>query len=256
MNLSDCFGIGAGHKCMISFAGGGGKTSTMFRLAGESKTRDRKVLVTTTTAIYYPESSQYDFIFLAEEPEALIKQTAHTEKGSITVAGSRILEDGKIKGIDPAWADRLFDEGVFDVILVEADGSRQKPIKAPDAHEPVIPMRTSVLAGIIGIDCYGKEIGPSAVHRPHILAGITRRQIGDVIDAGVIVELVLSPGGLFKNCPDHSEKLLFINKVRNGEEMKTAEKIGLSVLKSGCGVEKVVIGSVLGICPVQLVMKG
>lgn len=48
---------------IISLVGGGGKTTTLYMLANELKNKNKKVLVTTTTAIYSPERG-YDYYFL------------------------------------------------------------------------------------------------------------------------------------------------------------------------------------------------
>ncbi|MCL5046062.1 MAG: putative selenium-dependent hydroxylase accessory protein YqeC, partial [Actinobacteria bacterium] len=47
---------------VISFAGAGGKTSAMFRLARELAGQGHAVVATTTTAIFAPEPGQADAV--------------------------------------------------------------------------------------------------------------------------------------------------------------------------------------------------
>ena len=48
-------------------------------------------------------------------------------------------EDGKAFGIDPTFVSELIALQDVDAVLVEADGSRMRPFKAPAEHEPVVP---------------------------------------------------------------------------------------------------------------------
>lgn len=244
----EIFGIEKGVKAKISFCGGGGKTSTLFALAKELKSRNLKVLVTTTTSIFYPHED-YDDIFLLDEFLKLRIDKWQPEAGSVTVLGTYVNDEDKLKGISKEYADELYRNNIFDAILVEADGSKRKPIKAPDAHEPVIPECSTAVVGVIGFDCYGKPIGPEWVHRPHLLAGIAGRIEGDVIDSEVIQKLVLSSEGLFKSCPAHAQKIVFINKVETLEQRNLAEGLGNSILKRSPDIKRVVIGSIQGEFP-------
>ena len=60
MNISRAMGLQ--EREIISLVGGGGKTTLMFRLAGELALQ-RKVVVTTTTKIYRP--SRTNFVIVA-----------------------------------------------------------------------------------------------------------------------------------------------------------------------------------------------
>ena len=60
--LYKSFDINLTKKEIISFVGGGGKTTTMFSLAEELKAMGKKVLVTTTTKIFVPNEDQFDKI--------------------------------------------------------------------------------------------------------------------------------------------------------------------------------------------------
>ncbi|MBW7883801.1 MAG: putative selenium-dependent hydroxylase accessory protein YqeC [Caldilineaceae bacterium] len=72
-------------------------------------------------------------------------------------------------GVEAAVVDALYaaaaDLGIA-AITVEADGSKMRPVKAPAAHEPVLPATTSVLVPAMGIDALGAPIDAVHVHRP------------------------------------------------------------------------------------------
>jgi probable selenium-dependent hydroxylase accessory protein YqeC len=255
MKVIEAFDFKVQNKLMISIVGGGGKTSIMFRLAQELKSIGSRVLVTTTTHIYFPDKSLYDQFHWWDEVENAGINKSDLGQAGVTVIGGRMTDDLKLKGINKEYVDMLFEKKLFDVILVEADGAKGKPLKAPAEHEPVIPGNTTVLIGVIGIDCYKKKIDTLTVHRPEILSEITGSTIGDIIDDKVIEKLVLSEKGLFKNCPKEAEKVLFINKVREKETILTAQRIGSSVMNNSRDIEKVIIGSIIDKEPVQFILE-
>ncbi|MBF0442787.1 MAG: putative selenium-dependent hydroxylase accessory protein YqeC [Oligoflexales bacterium] len=240
---------------MIAFVGGGGKTSSMFRMARELKELSMRVLVTTTTAIMAPPKSFCDRMFLLDTAKPDEIKDMDIDGGSITVLGDHIGPDGKMKGLDCGILSEIFLSPVFDMILVEADGSKGRPIKAPDLHEPVIPLESSLVIGIIGFDSYGMKIDDEWVHRPHLLARICGRREGDVIDDDVITGLVLSREGLFKGAPERAGKIFFLNKVEAGRGQSSAERIGRRIINQGEGIDTIMIGSVLSEEPILTILE-
>ena len=67
-------------------------------------------------------------------------------------------DKGKLKGIDREFIDKIYQKHLFDYIVVEADGSKRRPIKAPALYEPVLPRETTRVVGLIGLDALGKSI--------------------------------------------------------------------------------------------------
>ena len=96
----------------VSFVGGGGKTSISEYLAARALERKRRAAITTTTKIW------------AREPYMLVGQEPMV--GLFARVG-RTVEEGKLTGLS---ADQIEDVGKgFDLVLIEADGSKGLPIK-------------------------------------------------------------------------------------------------------------------------------
>lgn len=136
------------HPLILSFAGGGGKTSYIRRLAWEGRERGLKVLVMTTTHMAEPEH----FAVFKRDLEMV---RSMLEKESIAVAG-RPVKDGKI-----AFWDKDFYKqaaALADIVLIEADGSKRLPVKVPGENEPVIPENSSVIICIYGLGCHWKTV--------------------------------------------------------------------------------------------------
>jgi probable selenium-dependent hydroxylase accessory protein YqeC len=219
---------------MISFVGGGGKTSTLFALADELAEAGKKVLITTTTAMYNPEGVNHP---------------------GISILGEHVTVEGKLKGISTEMADKIYQRDCYDFILVEADGSKGRPIKAPAEHEPVIPRSTDLLVGVIGMDSFGKALSSEYVHRPELLAERAEAELGDIVNEEVITALVAHKLGLFKSCPKEAVKILLLNKVLEEETKEAARKIGNQVLNTCTDINRVLLAAVKEQEPVKELLQ-
>jgi len=191
---------------LVSLVGGGGKTTAMFKLAAELKAQGASVLVTTTTAIYQPENINYDTLIIGKQ--------APLPTPGITVWGREKTAENKLLGTDPELINELFNHQVFDFILVEADGAKGCPVKAPAAHEPLVPAATTKYIGVIGLSCLGTSTGEGLVHRPEIWCSLTGAQPGEIISEVHLTTLIRDPNGLFKNAPAHSQRYLLLNQAQ------------------------------------------
>ncbi len=256
MKISEALQLQDKKPCIIAFIGAGGKTTCMFRLAEELKRQEMKVLVTTTTRIYYPEARLYDRIIIQPDAEVFFKQAASATPGSVTVAAKEFhQESGKLKGFAPEILDRLSRFGLVDYILVEADGSRCKPVKAPGFHEPVLPTKTDSLVGLTGFDCYGKRIDPETVHRISEFCKVTGKSEGKTIDEEALLSLVTSEAGLFKSAPTEARRVWILNKVDDRKSLTIAERVGRYISMHASRLDTVMITALKQDDPVKKVFR-
>ena len=242
MTLYEALGINLDIPELISVVGAGGKTSTMFRLAQEFKSLGKKVLVTTTTNIAFSETSQADRLII--ESSKNICSLSRIEPGTIVCLGSYMVDDkGKLKGIDPEFIDLIYQEHLFDYVVVEADGSKRRPIKAPAHYEPVIPRETTRVIGVIGLDALGKTITEEYVHRPNLFCSITGKKIGDVIDRKCLTDLILSEDGLFKDTPPGCRRYVVFNKADHADRDKEARMTVHELLKMQAPIHSFIIAA-------------
>lgn len=236
MKLISLLGIKTGS--VISVVGAGGKTSFIFSLANELRCR-YKVLVTTTTKIYAPEKSQYDYIALDDEKHLINNYCISKEKG-IYVFGSLIEKENKLSVLKNI---NLVDIcKYFDYVLIEADGSKKKPIKGWRETEPVILENTNVTVGVLNIQVLGKEINDCLVHRLDRFLELTDAHEKQPVELKHLETIVFSHKGLFKN--SLGEKILFINKVETPEDNKGAKQLALNITKNNSGrINKIIAGS-------------
>ncbi|MEG2917282.1 selenium cofactor biosynthesis protein YqeC [Clostridium sp.] len=206
--LSEIIKIRKGE--VISIAGAGGKTTLMFTLAKELRSRGN-VLVTTTTKIYLPQHKDYDGLIIKDglKNNSEVNKTILTTKLGIHVYGSSINEEGKLLGID----DRdLINEGLnYDYTLIEADGAKRKQVKGWNSNEPVISALTTITIGVLSGEALKLPANSSNVHRLKEFEELTLAKEGDIINEGNIISLIFNKSGLFKN--SQGKKILFINKI-------------------------------------------
>ncbi|WP_291633379.1 selenium cofactor biosynthesis protein YqeC [Clostridium sp.] len=234
MELSNYLGLN--KKDIISFVGAGGKTTMMFKLAGELRDHN-KVLVTTTTKIYIPLEDKYDFI--CTDTEMLHRYTQINENG-IYVLGSGVNAENKILGLNEKRLDEIAP--YFDYILIEADGAKEKRLKGWNEFEPVIYGETTKTIGIIDIQALGMVISEDSVHRSKIFREITGAKEGETVNLENLLKIVMNPLGLFKAAL--GEKILYINKVEGSRDLILAKSLVKQVkLNDDKLIDKVLIGS-------------
>ncbi|MGD9160241.1 MAG: selenium cofactor biosynthesis protein YqeC [Desulfobacteraceae bacterium] len=231
LSLARAIGIKAGD--IVSLVGGGGKTTTMFYLADELVKSGLKVIITTSTHIFPPDEG-YTLLLTNDITEV---------EEAMKVNDLIVLADhhGKVKleGIDPLWVKDLIK--IADVILIEADGSRNLPFKAPEEHEPVISPASTIIIPLVGADAPYKPLSEDTAHRPHKIAEITGLKPGEIITPEVIAKTLLHPKGGMKDVPETARFIPLVNKADNREKVNIGLDISRHLFKGG--VKKTVITS-------------
>lgn len=216
MTLLEAFGINRIERECVVLVGGGGKTTTMFALARALKDAGGRVLVTTTTNIFMPRENQYDKIILSDAPDDTL--FVNIRPGTLTcLAGTVMAGKNKLKSIDPVFLNHLHENALFDAVIVEADGARRMPIKAPAVYEPVIPACATLTIGCIGLDALGVPVDAEHVHRPQLFCAATVAQPNEIIAVDHIVRLITAPYGLFKGSPVAARRTVLLNKADTDE---------------------------------------
>ena len=222
---------------LVAIVGGGGKSSLMFALARELPGR---VVVTTTTRIFAAQMS------LAAEVCSLTDENWEKRldafDSSLLVVGG--TEGERATGVPPELPAEMLARPGVDWVVVEADGSRMLPVKAPAAHEPVIPDETGLLVPVVGIDALSGPIRAVA-HRPERVSTITGLGPEETLTPEALAALLTSSRGGLKNAPQAARVVVLINKAESPSQLEAARRVARCILCER-RVERVAIGALRG----------
>ena len=214
-NFLELLKINVEETPAIAVVGGGGKTSLIFRLSRELTAKKKKVVITTTTHMAYDPDQPF-----IEEKE-LDKLPQMLERyGYVTAAVHREGEE-KVSALPKEKMRDLL--AACDVLLIEADGSRQLPLKVPERWEPVIPSFADLVISVVGLDCLGKPIRETA-HRMERTADFLKKSMDAPVTPEDVIKIASSICGLFKDVEDRVYRV-YLNKSDTLPEKEAAEKI-------------------------------
>jgi len=200
---------------MVSVVGCGGKTSIIEMLANEN--RDKKVLVSPATKIFPMHT---DDVVLCDTLESSIE---HTPQAGIQCLGVLNKRNEKLEAL-PKYALASLAT-LYDVVLMEADGSRGLPCKGWLKNEPVVQFFTTHTVGVVSLCALGKQASKESVHHLPEFLSLTGLTEGDIITEQAIEDMICAPFGMFKNSVGKS--YLVVNKV----EDEFTEKCVLVILE-------------------------
>ncbi len=212
LTIFDALGIDRGD--IVALVGGGGKTTAMFRLASEALALGWKVVTTTTTNISLPSRSQSPLLIVGQEAKDLVGAVRRglQEHGHVTVVGSRIRDD-KLHGLDPEEVPALAGAVSADLVIVEADGARRRPLKVPAEHEPVVPPAATKVLVLVGADALNNPLSADSVHRLESFITLTGLKEGEVVTPEIAAYAVTHHEGGMKGIPEGARVWVVLNKV-------------------------------------------
>jgi molybdenum cofactor cytidylyltransferase len=244
-----CDALRVSHGDIVSLVGAGGKTTTMYRLSRELCDTGWRVVATTTTMIYPPSREHSPALIIEPVPELALNRVEQALRagGVVTLAAGQLEFQGKLLGIDPDLLPALGK--LADVVIAEADGARGKSLKAPAAHEPVVPGATTILVPLAGIDAVGHALGEETAHRPELVAALTGHARGDIITPSLIASLLVHPDGALKGAPPAARVIPLLNKVEDAQSLASGREIA-DCLCSDLRIDRVLLGAVQAEDPV------
>jgi molybdenum cofactor cytidylyltransferase len=222
---------------LVAIVGGGGKSSLMFALAERLPGRG---VMTTTTRIFAEQMSLAAEVCTLDD--ANWRARLDSVESALLVVGH--VEGERAMGVPPELPAEMLAHSRIDWVIVEADGSRMLPVKAPASHEPVVPTGTTLLVPVVGIDALSKPIAEIA-HRPERVCAITGLAEADTLTPAALAMLLTSPEGGLKNAPSAGRAAILINKVETAAEVALARETADAIFREP-SVERVVVGALLG----------
>ncbi|MFN7210021.1 MAG: selenium cofactor biosynthesis protein YqeC [Aggregatilineales bacterium] len=259
MQLREALGVRRGE--VVAFIGAGGKTSALFRLGHELAAEGWRVLATTTTRIaadeliHAPSAVTTDVNGTRLRPEALSR--ALSQHGFAFLYHTVVTSGGveKVVGISAELVNALMDSVDSDAILIEADGARRLPFKAPYAHEPVVPAATTLAVPVVGIDCVGQPLDDDHVYNPQAMIAEYGYRYGERVRWMWVASVLRNPTLGLKGIPEGARIAALINKVpESGLGRHLARLIGRLALREP-RLSAVLCGAVQAAEPIHEVQR-
>ncbi len=226
MNLHKA--LRAARNDRIAFVGAGGKTTGLFQLARAFET---PVVVTTSTHMGSWQAELADVHLIVSRPDDLERCMGQVE--GVTLITGEIKED-RLQGLDLdilSSISHVADRLGFPV-LMEADGSRLRPIKAPAEHEPVIPEWIKTVVVVAGLSGLNQPLSDSVVHRSEQFAKFTGMRVGEQITPEHLARLLIHPQGGQKHLPAGVRKVALLNQADNADLTRAGLRVANIIRES------------------------
>ncbi len=246
LKLYLALGISPGD--VVAFAGAGGKSGAILAVAGELAEAAITVLAAPTTKMLVKEAERIGPLVTSGDVEELRAKAEEAFAGGApaVVAGSGLLSKNRVGGVDPDWIPTLAP--LADVVLIEADGSRRRPIKGTADHEPALPDAATLVVAVANIGAFGMPVNEEYVHRPELFSKLTGVGAGQSITARAFAR-ALAEGSL-ANLPERARSAALISGVKPGSSMADASVVTRELWRMG--VKKVALTSLPGESPAQV----
>ena len=217
----------------VSVVGCGGKTSLIELIA--SLNRSEKVLVSPTTKTF-PMIS--DNVILCDTLE---KCTEHEPLAGIQCLGLYNERNGKLEALPEQVLNDLVPH--YDIVLMEADGSRWLPCKGWRDNEPVIHYFSTQTVGVVTMNALDKAAKSDIVHHLPEFLSLTGLYEGEKITIQALEDMVNLPEGMFKNSV--GKQYLLVNQVEDENTRRTAESFLQAIKEKYPGrFKRLIYGSV------------
>lgn len=226
MSLTGAFRIKSGD--CLAFSGAGGKTTAIFHLAREIQ---QPVVVSTTTHFAVDQLSLADKVIQVKSLTEIDQSIENIDSGVTLLFGDETHVQ-RVKGLSDRQLERVFsltrDRGI--PLLIEADGSRMKPAKAPAEHEPAIPHFVDGVVVVFGLSSMGKPLTEEWIHRMPQYAELTGLQEGDQISAESALRSLVNPQGGLKNIPPGARRYCLLNQADTLREQAQGNRIARALI--------------------------
>lgn len=213
----------------------------MFQLARNltKQNGSSPVIVTATSHMGIWQFSLADRHIMTDTPEPL-EELEHGLQGVILVTGE--MEGERSKPVNAKMLKWLHDFCAYHAIplLIEADGSRQKPLKAWTENEPPVPEFVREVIQIAGFDGIGKPLTDENIHRAKIFSQLSEIEIGETVTTQALIHVLTHQQGGLKNIPATAHKTVILNQADTLERQSMAYGMVEELLST---FERVIISS-------------
>lgn len=233
--LAAALGIerGGGVICAV---GAGGKKTALYRLARELPGR-----IAITATVHTPPFARHaDAVLVEGDPLAAL--TGGASEARVVGIARPSGKHNRWAGLAPEVVDRLAAGGLFDTVLVKADGARFRSIKAPGPGEPVIPSSATLVLVLVSAKAIGRPLDAEIAHHPQAVARLTGARLGEPMRPEHVAALLAHPEGGLKGVSD-ARVVPILNAVDDEETRERALAAARAALEASDRFDRVLLTS-------------
>jgi len=221
MDVSISQALRANASSCMAFTGAGGKTTALFQLA---RNLQPPVIVTATSHLGAWQLQMADQHVITGAAASL-EEIQPGLRGVTLITGE--LDGDRTKPVNDAllkWLHQYCKDHTIP-LLIEADGARQKPVKAWAEHEPAIPAFADQVVQVAGLSAIGKPLSDESVHRAEIFSRISGLKMGEFVTAEAITKVLTDFSGGLKNIPPGARRTVLLNQADHSGLQSVASRM-------------------------------
>jgi molybdenum cofactor cytidylyltransferase len=194
------------------------------RLAGSCS---GKVVFTTTTHIGLDQVEQVNKVIIEADEDIMQMDWGNLEK--ITCITGPSLDGNRLTSLTVQQLSALSEASkIFAFsVLIEADGARMLPLKAPGKNEPVIPEWVDTVIVVAGLSAVGRNLDDKSVFRPEEYAKLSGITLDNEITPNSLKEVLCHESGGLKRIPDGARRILILNQADAIEQVSEIMRIAI-----------------------------
>lgn len=211
--------------------GAGGKSTLMRRLAEECRAEGIPAAVGTTTHIGRTQGEAVGPVVSDEESLARALSA-----GLIPCAA--LPDSSNPAKLSSPPADLLLRAlALAGRLIVEADGARCLPVKAPGPQEPCFFVSGGTVVAVAGLSALGNPLS-LICHRPELACSLLEVSPATLLTPALLARLLTSERGQFKHVGDPARFRILLNQADGEASLSLAEETAWAIQRAipGCRV--------------------
>ncbi len=155
--------------------------------------------------------------------------------GELLVVGRKAEAPGQIDPLGPDEIDALARAGNADLVLIKCGDSVGRSLAEPVAGDPAVPLDTSLVVAVAGLDAWGTPLGPDTVHRHDLFAAHLGLAEGERIEDDAYYAALADPAGYRAAVPPGGRYAVFLNQADRPVRVAVAQRLALGLVERGVG---------------------
>lgn len=216
-----------GYDCgslVLAIVGAGGKTTSMFRMARQL---EKPVVLSTSTHLAIEQADLAERHLIIKNQSDLGQFFEGIDQQEVALLTGEKTGDGRLTSPGLEMLSQIRSECLIREIpfIIEADGARTLPLKAPAEHEPSIPSWVKQVLVVAGLNGLGCPMDEKTVHRMDFFTCLSGLSRGEIITPDAMIRVLTHPNGGLKNIPLSATRALFLNQADDDFRLAQAKYI-------------------------------